>query len=104
MKVGTKYRSQNSTAEIIVIRGTSEEVDLTCAGASMVAVARPGTRPSPAPSPAGAAEGERLAIGKRYVDGETGVEVICTTAGTGPVCIDGRPLTVAAAKLLPTGD
>ncbi len=43
-------------------------------------------------------------IGKRYVDEETQVEVLCTKAGSGSLTVDGRPLVIKGAKPLPASD
>lgn len=54
---------------------------------------------------ASAAEGEdETLIGKRYVDNQTGAELLCTRSGFGALQIDGRPLELKAAKALPSSD
>ena len=40
-----------------------------------------------APSPDG------VLLGKRYTDEATGIEVLCTKPGPGPLTVDGRELT-----------
>ena len=104
MKAGERFRSQNTTVEIIVVRGTDTEVELTCAGENMIGAS---AGPRPSPSTTQESDGRDQAVlltGKRYVDEETGVEVLCTTAGVGPLCIDGRPLPTLAPKPLPSSD
>ncbi|MET0781056.1 MAG: hypothetical protein ABWZ16_06025 [Microbacterium sp.] len=101
MKVGQRYRSENTTTQVIVMRGTADDITLECAGLPMVALDP--TSPPPGPSN-GAAGPNALQVGKRYTDEATGLEVLCTAAGEGPVSIDGRPLVTAAAKLLPSSD
>lgn len=43
-------------------------------------------------------------LGKRYTDVATGIEVLCTKAGTGTLSLDGRPLDLKEAKPLPSSD
>jgi hypothetical protein len=43
-------------------------------------------------------------LGKRYVDESSGLEVLCTKAGTGTLTLDGTPLTLQGAKPLPASD
>jgi len=47
---------------------------------------------------------ETVLIGKRYNDDVTGMEVLCTKGGYGPLTCDGRSLAVKAAKSLPSSD
>jgi hypothetical protein len=43
-------------------------------------------------------------LGKRYVDTDTGLEVLCTKAGPGVLTADGRQLTIKAPTALPASD
>jgi hypothetical protein len=43
-------------------------------------------------------------IGKRYADETTGLEVLCTKAGSGSLSIGDTPLEVRGARLLPASD
>ncbi|HEY2084895.1 MAG TPA: hypothetical protein VGH54_02475 [Mycobacterium sp.] len=54
-------------------------------------------------APKGTAE-HGVVLGKRYVDEPTGLEVLCTKAGAGPLAADGRQLVIKAAKALPASD
>jgi len=49
-------------------------------------------------------EGPVIEIGKRYADDVTGVEVLCTKAGIGPLGFEEQELTLKAAKPLPASD
>lgn len=91
---GKRFYSAASTVELIVVKGA--EVLLACAGEPMLeARAEQGS---------GAAQGEQIAIGKRYTDEESGLLVLCTKAGPGPLTADGRELHLLAAKPLPSSD
>lgn len=43
-------------------------------------------------------------LGKRYVDEEAGVEVLCTKQGDGSLALDDRSLHLQGAKPLPPSD
>ncbi|MFW0793893.1 hypothetical protein AAFP30_08790 [Gordonia sp. CPCC 205515] len=43
-------------------------------------------------------------IGKRYVDADETVELLCSAAGSGPLVYGGSAMTVKAAKALPASD
>ncbi|GAA2848648.1 hypothetical protein GCM10010472_01960 [Pseudonocardia halophobica] len=100
MKVGERFRSQGTTAQVIVMKGTDKDIQLSCAGAAMVGLGSPAEAAGAPP----VETGEPLIVGKRYIDDESGVEVLCTAAGGGPLQIDGRTLVTAVAKLLPSSD
>jgi len=94
IRVGARFYSAASTVELIVVRAA--DVELQCAGMPMAAAA------TGAADPAGAAQ--TLQLGKRYEDVESGLLVMCTKGGAGPVTADGRPLQLVAAKPLPSSD
>ncbi|MER5628427.1 hypothetical protein ABT061_46155 [Streptosporangium sp. NPDC002544] len=100
MRIGSRWKSTVDTTEVMVIRGPSAEVDLCCGGHPMV-------------SGGGGAEGtaelsplhsDGTQIGKRYVDEELGLELLCTKAGQGSLAVGERPLLLKDAKPLPTSD
>ena len=43
-------------------------------------------------------------LGKRYIDGSLGLEALCTKAGPGTLAVGEQPLSVKAAKPLPSSD
>lgn len=91
---GLRVYSSASAAEAIVVTGAS--VALSCAGAPVLTA-----RPESAPQDAGDAE---LLVGKRYEDAGSGLVIMVTRAGTGPLEADGRVLAVREAKALPSSD
>jgi hypothetical protein len=97
LKVGARLRAQNSSCEVIVIRGSDDSGALLCAGVEMVAA-------GPAQGIDQLTDGPVIALGKRYTDDDTGVEVLCTKAGIGPLALGGHELTVKAPKPLPASD
>lgn len=98
LTAGKRLRSTGCHAEIIVIRAPHSDTELSCAGAPMAA--NDGARSA---TPAGSAD-HGVVLGKRYVDEQTGLEVLCTKAGAGPLVADGRQLVIKAAKALPASD
>ena len=80
---GKRLRSKVSDTEIIVVRSPAAPVELSCGGQPMTA------------DLAAAAAGESTTendtvLGKRYVDTDTGLEVLCTKAGPGVLSADRR--------------
>ncbi len=97
IKPGTRLRSVVSEVEVIVVKATSTDVDLTCGGQPMVAL------DDPRPPEEAAADGAVL-LGKRYVDEASGVELLCTKSGAGELAIGGQALAIQGAKPLPSSD
>lgn len=99
LKAGTQLKSAVSTTEVVVVKPPGGEVALTCGGLPMVGK-------DEAPEMAGVQPGHEGAalLGKRYVDGPSDIEVLCTKAGDGQLAVDGRPLELKTAKPLPSSD
>ncbi|SDH69907.1 hypothetical protein [Pseudonocardia oroxyli] len=95
-KVGNRLRTHTSTAEVIVVRLGSGSGEFVCAGGVMT------TEPVTPELQSG--EHVQLQLGKRYADAESGVEVLCTAPGAGPLMFAGRELSVKSAKQLPSSD
>jgi hypothetical protein len=94
---GKRLRSTASDTEIIVVRPPTTPVELSCGGQPMTA--------NLAAAAAGAPTTESdTVLGKRYVDTDTGLEVLCTKAGPGVLSADGRQLTIKAPNALPASD
>ena len=98
MRVGSRWKSTVDTTEVMVIRGPSSDVDLRCGGRPMVSGA---PTESAALDPAFA---DGTLLGKRYVDQELGLEVLCSKAGQGTLAVGDRALALQSAKPLPTSD
>ena len=95
-KPGLKLRGTTCSTEIVVVRPASGDVEQSSCGAAMTD-AETDIAPD-APS----AEG--ILLGKRYADETTGLEVLCTKPGPGPLTLDGRELEVKGPKPLPASD
>jgi hypothetical protein len=83
---------------VIVVKGAGE-VDLRCSGVPMVPA---GTGADDGVSADGTSDGTLL--GKRYVDPDETVEVLCTRPGDGSLSIGDMLLGLKDAKPLPSSD
>ncbi len=99
LKAGARFRSAVSEVEVIVIRATGGDVDLTCGGLALLE----GDDDSPKAEIVPGHEGSVL-LGKRYVDEIDSLEVLCTKPGEGVLEVDGHPLLLKSAKPLPSSD
>lgn len=97
LRPGLKLSSAVCSAEVMVIKAGSGAV-LTCGGQPMLA---PGES---AGGEADAAQMDGCQIGKRYVNEDQSVEILCVKAGEGTLAVDGTPLAVKEAKKLPSSD
>ncbi len=100
LKPGSRWRSAVCDTEVVVVRPPAGPVTLRIGGT--------GVLPADASRPASAKPGAALAggtlLGKRYADEGSGLEVLCTKAGTGAITVDGRRVTVMASRQLPASD
>jgi hypothetical protein len=97
MKAGTKLKSTVCDTEVMVIRGAADAT-VDCGGAPM-ADDKPATLGEIDPA---FAEGSK--IGKRYVDADGTVELLCVKAGKGSLSLGGVALQIKDAKPLPSSD
>lgn len=100
LKSGQSLASTVDTTTVIVVRAPAEEITLTCGGVEMA----PGKVASGDGSTIDAAHSGGSLLGKRYVDDEVGLEILCTKAGVGRLAANGAPLPVKSAKPLPSSD
>lgn len=100
IKPGSRWKSAVCTAEMVVVRPPKAAGELHCGG---VAVLAHGSTDAPSGTPH-ADHASGVLIGKRYVDEESGIEVLGAKAGAGSLSYDGRPLTLKEAKPLPASD
>lgn len=98
LKAGTKLNSAVCSAQIMVLRPPSGEVDIQCGGAPM------STDEVAEKSDINSELSGGTLVGKRYVDeGET-MEFLCTRGGDGSIQVNGTVLGVKQAKQLPSSD
>jgi hypothetical protein len=96
LRPGARLRGAASEAEIIVVRAPDGEVDLRCGGLPMIDHAES--------VPADPMPGDDLLIGKRYSDASGSLEVLVTRSGRGELTLGDEPLTIKAAKAMPSSD
>ncbi|MCZ4314804.1 hypothetical protein O4H66_15450 [Comamonadaceae bacterium G21597-S1] len=101
IKPGSRWGSATCTTEIVVVRPPSTEAALECGGTAMHSPPDAARQAQSAPDAASA--GGTL-LGKRYTDDASGLEVLCTKPGAGSLSVSGRPMSVKAAKALPSSD
>lgn len=95
MKPGTKLKSATCDTEVMIIRYKDGEI--ACGGVPMTEEENTRTELDPA-----YAAGTQM--GKRYVDAEGSVELLCVRAGSGSLSHNGVLLTTKDAKSLPSSD
>jgi hypothetical protein len=95
LKLGAKLKSAVCDTQIMVIRTVAGELDLCCGGVSMDGEATGALDPEFA---------DGTLIGKRYVDGEDRIELLCTKGGTGSLSLGKEKLLVKQPKALPSSD
>lgn len=100
LKPGSRWKSAVCDAQMVVVRPPSGAGELQCGGAPVLPIDDTAA-PSGAVSPDFA---EGVAIGKRYVDEDSGLEVLGAKAGKGSLAFNGRAMTLKGAKPLPASD
>lgn len=98
LSAGKRLKSAVCATEIMVIAAPDGDVQLLCGGAPMV---EDGEANGGDVDPAHAAG---TVIGKRYVNADGSLEVLCVKAGDGSLALDDAALTVKDAKKLPKTD
>src|SRR5205809_444733 len=99
LKAGGRFKSAVCETQVMVIKAPAGEFELNCGGVAMLAPT--------AAAPAGAAlqaGGAGTLIGKRYVNADESVELLCTKGGQGSLALNGTPMDVKQAKQLPSSD
>jgi hypothetical protein len=99
LKAGQALYSRTDSTAVLVVRCGDLDVSITCGGQAMATTKDEGEKLPPTGPP-----GQGAALGKRYVDVDHVVELLCTKPGEGELAIDETPLTLLAAKQLPASD
>lgn len=99
MKPGTRLRSAVCTTELIVVKAPGADVDITIGGV-------PATLAGEASDGGSVVDGHGggSAMGKRYVDVDGTIELLCTKPGDGRPAVAGSLLELKDAKPLPSSD
>ncbi len=99
LKPGAKLKSAVCDAEVVVIRANGAAT-LTCGGVPMLAAGEA----APADAEPQADQMDGCQVGKRYVNDDQSMEVLCVKAGKGSLAADGTSLQTKEAKKLPSSD
>jgi hypothetical protein len=94
---GARLGTTGSSTEVIVVRPPADDVDLTCGELPMAPLPVESGEPT-------VEDGPGSLVGKRYVHPESGMELLCTKAGSGQLRVGGEVLGIKQAKSLPSSD
>lgn len=98
LKTGARLRAASGSGlQVVVIRAGDPGIELLCDGEELEVF-------DTASAPEAAGTDGPLQLGKRYVDDEAGLEVLCVHAGAGEITCNGRALVQKDAKPLPSSD
>jgi hypothetical protein len=98
LKPGLRLKSAVCTGEAMVVKAI--DVTLTCGGVPMLAT----NEEAPAGIAADPAHMFKCLIGKRYINAEGTLEVLCVKAGDGSFGYDGQLLMGKESRKLPSSD
>lgn len=100
LKTGSRLKSAVCNTQVMVVAAPDADVELACGGHPMLdaaATPAPGLVLSP-----DAAKGTML--GKRYVNEDGKLELLCIKPGEGSLTLAGAALVLKEAKPLPSSD
>lgn len=93
LSTGQRIKSSVCDTEVMVITAPGNDLDLTCGGVTM------GDDGDINPD-----QTEGTVIGKRYVNEDGSLELLCVKPGDGSLAVDGTPLKLKESKKLPKTD
>ena len=100
LKPGSRFRSAVCDTEVAVVKATVTSADLRCGGQPMAPM---DAERDPNATPAAGFDDGTL-MGKRYVDADDTLEILCTKPGAGSLSIGDQALELKEAKPLPSSD
>jgi hypothetical protein len=101
LRPGQKLQSAVCGAQVVVVRAPADQdLAVGCGGSPLL---DDGQEPTGAEA-LDTSLGESPQVGKRYVDDDLGLELLCTRAGEGALTVDDRVLVLKGAKPLPSSD
>ena len=100
LKAGARFKSAVCETQVMVIKAPTGDFALACGGAPMIGA----NDTAPAGAQLDAAHAGETLIGKRYVNADESVELLCTKGGKGALALNGTRLEVKQAKQLPSPD
>jgi len=99
LKAGARLKSAVCDTQVMVIATPAGDVALTCGGAAMLEATANAARSAIHPEHKNGTQ-----IGKRYVNADGSIELLCTKPGEGSLAVAGTPLKLKEAKALPSSD
>jgi hypothetical protein len=100
LRPGSRLHSAVDATEVVVVKPPAGPIDLRCGGHPMLPLGSDGDAgAAPSPDHAGG-----TLLGKRYVDADQTLEVLCTKPGDGSLSVGDEPLQAKVAKPLPASD
>ncbi|ULQ48155.1 hypothetical protein JN531_007600 [Flagellatimonas centrodinii] len=100
LKAGARFKSAVCDTQVMVVKAPAGDHALQCGGALMLAAAAT----ADGSATLDAAHSAGTLIGKRYVNADESIELLCTKGGQGSLALDGTALDVKQAKQLPSSD
>jgi hypothetical protein len=98
LRVGDQLASTVCTTRVVVVRAPSDASPVVACGGNPMIPADSAPRTEPDQREA------TTLLGKRYVNADETVEVLCVSPGAGELSCDGAPMSLKAAKPLPASD
>ena len=99
LKTGARLTSAVCNGEVMVVKTPGGDIDLTCGGTSMREAGQDGEKVGIDPDHA-----VGIVIGKRYINEDEALEVLCVKAGEGSLAVAGSLLLQKDTKALPKTD
>lgn len=100
LKAGARFKSAVCDTQVMVVKAPAGEHDLRCGGVEMIGA----TAAAPAGAALDPAHSASTMIGKRYVNADESLELLCTKGGKGSLSLGATALEVKQAKQLPSSD
>lgn len=100
LKAGARFKSAVCDTQVMVVKAPPGEHQLGCGGVDMLG----GTATAAEGASLDAALSGGTLIGKRYVNEDESLELLCTKGGQGTLTLNGTALDVKQAKQLPSSD
>ncbi|MGV0714288.1 hypothetical protein ABQE93_02665 [Mycolicibacterium sp. XJ662] len=100
LTAGTRLRSAVDETQVVVIRAPGSPIELTCGGHPLLPLE---AEPEPGLTIA-VGHDSGTVLGKRYLDADSGLELLCTKAGAAALFVNDSPMPVKSAKPLPASD
>ena len=97
-KPGQRLKSCICATEVMIIKYVGA-AEISCGGVSMASVNEAVKQGKAGPEFMRGTE-----MGKRYINDEGSIELLCVKAGAGSLAVDGVALAVKKAKPLPSSD